>query len=162
MLDHPFPFGISQSNQLDAGVLDCGQGHEFVGREFGIADNDDVEGVGEVAGVSVAHGLQAGFYAMPDAKPMMHGTGVGYGALVQLVLQKDARLPEVYSLCKDVGIPVCTADLGLTPENRDRNIQLLIDEVYENRWNIHNVPFKVTRQMLMDAIDELDTYSEKQ
>ena len=115
----------------------------------------------ECTGVSVAHGLQAGFYAMPDAKPMMHGTGVGYGALVQLVMQKDPRLPEVYSLCKDVGIPVCTADLGLTPENRDHNIQLLIDEVYENRWNIHNVPFKVTRQMLVDAINALDAYSEK-
>ena len=113
----------------------------------------------ECTGVSVAHGLQAGFFAMPDAKPMMHGTGVGYGALVQLVLQDDPRLPEVFRLCKDVGIPVCTADLGLTPENRDRNIGLLVDEVYENRWNIHNVPFVVTRQMLRDAIDSLDAYA---
>ncbi len=115
----------------------------------------------ECTGVSVAHGLQAGFYAMPDAKPMMHGTGVGYGALVQLVLQKDPRLPEVFRLCRDVGIPVCTADLGLTPENREKNIGLLIDEVYENRWNIHNVPFQVTRQMLWDAINELDAYGQK-
>ena len=113
----------------------------------------------ECTGVSVAHGLQAGFYAMPDAKPFMHGAGVGYGTLVQLVLQKDARLGEAFSLCKDVGIPVCTADLGLTAENRDRNIELLIDEVYEGRWNIHNVPFKVTRQMLRDAIDGLDDYA---
>lgn len=113
----------------------------------------------ECTGVSVAHGLQAGFFAMPDAKPMMHGTGVGYGALVQLVLQNDSRLAEAFSLCKDVGIPVCTADLGLTPENRDKNIDLLIDEVYENRWNIHNVPFRVTRQMLRDAIDRLDAYA---
>ena len=113
----------------------------------------------ECTGVSVAHGLQAGFFAMPDAKPFLHGAGVGYGTLVQLVLQKDPRLPEVFRLCKDVGIPVCTADLGLTPENRDRNINLLIDEVYENRWNIHNVPFKVTRQMLRDAIDSLDAYA---
>ncbi len=134
------------------------------------ADYEDVaeaaillSGLGfECTGVSVAHGLQAGFYAMPDAKPMMHGTGVGYGALVQLVLQKDPRLPEVFRFCKDVGVPVCTADLGLIPENRDRNINLLIDEVFENRWNIHNVPFKVTRQMLCDAIDGLDAYAETQ
>ena len=113
----------------------------------------------ECTGVSVAHGLQAGFFAMPDAKPFMHGTGVGYGALVQLVLQKDSRLPEVFAFCKDVGLPVCTADLGLTPENREKNINALLDEVYDSRWNIHNVPFPVTKQMLADAIYELDAYA---
>jgi len=116
----------------------------------------------ECTGVSVAHGLQAGFYAMPDARPMMHGTGVGYGALVQLILQKDSRFPEVFRFCKDTGIPVCTADLGLTPENRDANIRLLIDEVYDNRWNIHNVPFPVTKEMLTDAIFALDDYAASQ
>jgi glycerol dehydrogenase len=115
----------------------------------------------ECTGVSIAHGLQAGFFAMPDAKPFMHGTGVGYGALVQLTLQNDARLPEVFKFCRDVGIPTCTADLGLTPENRNKNIEALIDEVFDSRWNIHNVPFKVTRQMLRDAIDELDSYAAK-
>lgn len=131
------------------------------------ADYEDVaeaaillSGLGfECTGVSVAHGLQAGFFAMPDAKPFMHGTGVGYGALVQLVLQKDPRLPEVFAFCKDVGLPVCTADLGLTPENREKNITALIDEVYDSRWNIHNVPFPVTKQMLADAIYELDAYA---
>ena len=134
------------------------------------ADYEDVaeatillSGLGfECTGVSVAHGLQAGFYAMPDAKQMMHGTGVGYGALVQLVLQKDERFPEVFSFCKDTGIPTCTAELGLTEENRDENIRLLIEEVYYNRWNIHNVPFEVTKEMLKNAIFELDAYAKEQ
>lgn len=115
----------------------------------------------ECTGVSIAHGLQAGFYAMPDAKPMMHGIGVGYGALVQLVLQKDVRLPEVYKFCKDTGIPTCTKELGLTDANRDKNIDLLIDEVFFNRWNIHNVPFKVTKESLKDAIIALDDYAKE-
>lgn len=117
----------------------------------------------ECTGVSVAHGLQAGFFAMPDAKPMLHGAGVGYGALVQLVLENDqARLAEVFSFCKDVGMPVCTADLGLTPENRNDNIEKLVDEVYDSRWNIHNVPFHVSREMLVNAIYALDTYAAEQ
>lgn len=117
----------------------------------------------ECTGVSVAHGLQAGFYAMPDAKPMLHGTGVGYGALVQLILLNDmARFEEVFSFCKDIGIPTCTADLGLTPENRNSNIEKLIDEVYEGRWNIHNLPFYISRDTLINAIYYLDAYAEEQ
>lgn len=113
----------------------------------------------ECTGVSIAHGLQAGFFVMPDAKPFMHGTGVGYGALVQLMIQNDARLPDVFAFCRDVGIPTCTQDLGLTPENRNKNIELLVDEVYDGRWNIHNVPFKVTKESLTGAIYALDEYA---
>lgn len=117
----------------------------------------------ECTGVSVAHGLQAGFYAMPDAKPMLHGTGVGYGALVQLVLLNDMeRFEKVFKFCKDIGIPTCTKDLGLTAENRNENIEKLIDEVYEGRWNIHNLPFYISRDTLTNAIYYLDAYAQKQ
>lgn len=47
-----------------------------------------LSGVGcENTGVSIAHGLQAGFGVLPKHFP--HGTGVGYCVLVQLIVQND-------------------------------------------------------------------------
>ena len=38
----------------------------------------------ECTGVSIAHGLEAGFHVLP-IRPLLHGTGVGYCTLVQLI-----------------------------------------------------------------------------
>lgn len=114
----------------------------------------------ECTGVSIAHGMQAAFHVMKDMKPMLHGAGVGYCTLVQLILQNDmARFAEIFAFCKDVGLPVCTADLGLTEENRQENVDKLVNEAYENRWNIQNVPFHISHDMLKNAIYYLDAYA---
>ena len=113
----------------------------------------------ECTGVSIAHGLQAAFHVL-DCKPLLHGLGVGYCTLVQLVLMNDnARFEEIFAFCRDVGLPVCTADLGLTEENRAENIAKLVDEAYANRWNIQNMPFHISKDMLHDAILYLDAYA---
>ncbi len=113
----------------------------------------------ECTGVAVAHGLQAGFHVL-EGKPVLHGAGVGYCALVQLILENEpARFAEVFDFCKDVGLPVCTADLGLLPENREENVVRLVDEVYGKRWNVSNMPFHVSREMLLNAIYYLDVYA---
>ena len=114
----------------------------------------------ECTGVSIAHGLQAAFHVMDDMKPLLHGAGVGYCTLIQLVLENDvARFAEIFDFCKDVGLPVCTADLGLTKENRQQNVEKLVDEAYENRWNVRNMPFHISRDMLINAIYYLDAYA---
>lgn len=117
----------------------------------------------ECTGVSIAHGLQAGFFAM-DIPPLLHGAGVGYCALVQLIVEnQERRFKEVFDFCKDLDMPVCTGDLGLTSKNRDENLEKLMDEVYGKRWNVENVPFHVSREMLVQAICYLDAYaSERQ
>lgn len=61
----------------------------------------------ECTGVSIAHGLQAGFHVLP-VKPLLHGTGVGYCTLIQLIVQNDSRFAEIFSFCRDIGLPVCT------------------------------------------------------
>ena len=115
----------------------------------------------ECTGVSIAHGLQAGFHVLP-VKPLLHGTGVGYCTLIQLIVQNDSRFGEIFSFCRDIGLPVCTQDLGLTPENRDASICALVDEVYGKRWNVANVPHYFSRQTLIDAIYYLDAYAAEQ
>lgn len=117
-----------------------------------------LSGVGcENTGVSISHGLQAGFGVLP--KHFLHGTGVGYCVLVQLVVQNDERFPQIFQFCKDVGIPVCTADLEIPAEERDMYIEKLVDSVYGKRWNVTNVPFHFEKSTLVDAIKYLDAYA---
>ena len=110
----------------------------------------------ECTGVSIAHGLEAGFHVLP-IRPLLHGTGVGYCTLVQLIVQNDIeRFGEAFSFCRDIGLPVCTADIGLTEENRDRSVEALVDEVYGKRWNVTNVPRYFSRETLINASYSLD------
>ncbi len=116
----------------------------------------------ECTGVSIAHGLQAGFHVLPG-KPLMHGAGVGYCMLVQLVIENDMeRLQTLSGFCRDIGLPVCTADLGLCRENRNVYVEKLVDEVYPKRWNVQNMPIHISRDMLINAIYFLDLYTKKQ
>lgn len=116
----------------------------------------------ECTGVSIAHGLQAGFHVLPKNN-LMHGAGVGYCMLVQLILENNVeRFTEIFAFCRDIGLPVCTKDLGLTPENRQENVEKLVDEVYGKRWNVCNMPFFISRDMLINAIYYLDAYAEEQ
>lgn len=113
----------------------------------------------ECTGVSIAHGLQAGFHVLP-IQPLLHGTGVGYCTLVQLIVQNDtARFHQLFDFCRDIGLPVCTADLGLAEEDRAAALEALVDEVYGKRWNVTNVPHAFSRQTLLDAIYYLDAYA---
>lgn len=113
----------------------------------------------ECTGVSIAHGLEAGFHVLP-IRPLLHGAGVGYCTLVQLVIENDLpRFAGIFDFCRDVGLPVCTADLGLTPENRDESIRKLVDEVYGKRWNVTNEPMYFSADVLSGAIRYLDAYA---
>jgi len=117
-----------------------------------------LSGVGcENTGVSIAHGLQAGFGVLPKHFP--HGTGVGYCVLVQLIVQNDERFPQIFEFNKAVGLPVCTADLEIPADQRDQLIETLVDSVYGKRWNVTNEPFFFEKSTLADAIKYLDAYA---
>ena len=112
----------------------------------------------ECTGVSIAHGLEAGFHVLPVK--LLHGTGVGYCTLIQLLVEnKTEMFKEVYDFCKDLGMPVSTYDLGLTEENRAASIEALVDDVYGKRWNVMNVPHFYSRDTLVNAIYYLDAYT---
>jgi glycerol dehydrogenase len=114
----------------------------------------------ENTGVSLAHGLEAGFHVLPLPKPLLHGTGVGYSTLVELIVEnKTEDFEKVFAFAKEIGLPCCTADLGLTDENRDAAVNALVDDVYAKRWQVMNVPFQYDRSTLINAIYYLDTYA---
>ena len=121
-----------------------------------------LSGIGfECTGISIAHGLQAGFHVLP-VPHILHGTGVGYCTLIQLIVQNRLlQFAEVFDFCRRVGIPTSTAELGLTDENRAAAIEALVDDVYGKRWNIANVPHHFDRSTLVNAIYYLDAYTAK-
>ena len=119
-----------------------------------------LSGVGcENTGVSIAHGLQAGFSVLPKQFP--HGTGVGYCTLVQLIVQNDERFPQIFEFNKAIGLPVCTADLAIPANQRDEILEKLVDNVYGKRWNVTNEPFFFEKSTLLNAIKYLDAYAEE-
>lgn len=112
----------------------------------------------ENTSVAMAHGLDAGFEGVPIH--VLHGTGVGYCTLVQLLVENDLELFEkAYAFCRDVGIPVNTAQLGLSEEERMGCIEKLVDSVYGKRWSVSNLPVHVSRETLLNAILYLDIYA---
>lgn len=112
----------------------------------------------ENTSVAMAHGLDAGFECLPIR--VLHGTGVGYCTLVQLIVENDLELFEqVFDFCKDVGVPVSTYQLGLTEENRMESINALVDNVHGKRWSVSNLPVHVSRSTLLNAILYLDAYA---
>ena len=122
--------------------------------------NTLLSGLGfENTGCSIAHGLQTAFHSVP-MKPWLHGSGVGYGALVQLIVENrdKAEFEEVFSWCKDVGIPVCTSDLGIEG-NLNEQIDKMVTMAIDTKWLMKNEPFTVTKEMIVNAIRYLDVYA---
>jgi len=113
---------------------------------------------------SIAHGLQGVLHLLP-AKPLLHGQGVGYSLLVQLLVEVAGGIPgrrevfeEIFAWSKDVGLPLCFADLGIT-EDRDKHIAETARIAIGASYLLKNEPFEVNEKMLRDAIFELEDYA---
>ena len=121
--------------------------------------NTLLSGLGfENTGCSVAHGLQLGFHAVP-MKPWLHGAGVGYGLLVQLIIENrdQTEFENIFSFCRDVGIPVCTADLGIEGDLSTQLDSMVTASL--SSYLVTNEPFHITKEMLINAIMYLDAYA---
>lgn len=112
----------------------------------------------ENTSVSMAHGLDAGFQCLPIR--VLHGARVGYCTLIQLLAENDLALfKEVFAFCRDIGLPVCTSQLGFPDEKRMEWIHALVDDTHGKRWSVANVPMHISRETLLDSILYLDAYA---
>lgn len=113
---------------------------------------------------ALAHGIQGSFNAIP-AKPLLHGQVVGYCLLIQLLVEKaggvagrERDFAEIFAWSRDVGLPLCFADLGIT-KNTDHWIRTLVHTAYEESYLLKNEPFPVTEEMVYGAACELEAYA---
>lgn len=104
----------------------------------------------------IAHAL---FYGLTSRKHIeknhLHGEVVSYGTLVNLMVDEDwEKLSQTYALHREIGLPVCLADLELEKED-------LLEDVLEvtmaNQEMLHT-PYPVTKDMIYGAIQRLEDY----
>jgi len=118
-----------------------------------------LSGLGVVnTGCSVAHGLEKYIHDIAR-KPVLHGQGVGYGTLVQILLENrpEEEFLKVYEWCRAVDLPVCMADFGVSAEDTASTIQKLADEAIKD-YLINREPFPVTAEGLAGAMRKLEQY----
>lgn len=101
----------------------------------------------------LAHAI---FYALtvyPQIeKQHLHGEVVGFGILVLLLTdgQRD-EFERVYAFHRRTGLPVCIADIDISPDELKEVIPVITGMGDIKHW-----PYPVTEQMLTEAFDELE------
>ena len=113
-----------------------------------------MSGVGaESGGLAAAHSIHNGMTAVEDLHSAQHGEKVAFGTVAQLVLEGEKLevIEEVINIIKISGLPLTLEDMGMKQFNRDEWLKVAELSCAEGE-TIHNHPFKVTPDMVYDAI----------
>ncbi len=108
----------------------------------------------------IAHAL---FYGLTVRevieKNHLHGEVVSYGTLVNLMVDKNwEKLKMAYDLNISIGLPVCLADLEL---ERNDPLTDVLAVTMENQ-ELRHTPYPVTKEMIYQAIQDLEDYRQKE
>lgn len=100
----------------------------------------------------LAHAI---FYALTSypviEEKHLHGEVVGFGVLIALLV--DGQMDEfekIYQLNRSIELPVSLEQIEITPEQWDETMNRIPD-----MSDVKHYPYKVTREMLTDAMDKL-------
>lgn len=125
--------------------------------------NTYLSGIGfESCGIAAAHAIHNGFTVIPETHHYYHGEKVAFGTLTQLVLENSAmdEFEKVIYFCLNVGLPVTLEDLGIK-EIKEEQIMEVAALACSPNDTMGCMPFKVTPQMVCDAIIAADTLGHK-
>lgn len=107
---------------------------------------------------NAAHSIYYGSTALAplaDGSERLHGQVVSYGVLVLLAMDgQEEAFREVYAFNKALGLPTCLADISVFGDDKDK----LLDAAVKTK-DIDCSPYKVTREMLEKAVDDIENYS---
>lgn len=120
--------------------------------------NTLLSGLGfESSGLAAAHAIHNGLTAAPATHRFLHGEKVAFGTLVQLVLEGKERsvVDEVLRFSTEVGLPTTLSEIGLEQIEPELLGQISLRATAEGE-TIHNEPFRVTSDMVSDAIMTAD------
>jgi glycerol dehydrogenase len=94
-----------------------------------------------------------GLTAAHETHAYFHGEKVAFGLLVQLVLEGAPRatVQDVLGFSSEVNLPITLAEIGLSGIDRDR-LDPVARRATASGETIHNEPFEVTPDMVVDAI----------
>jgi len=101
----------------------------------------------------LAHSVYYGCTLLENIeKNHLHGEVVSYGVLVMLTCDKQFKERDrVYRFNKSIGLPTCLADI----EVEEKDLDKILDKAMET-GDIKHVPYKITRDMIYNAIMDLE------
>jgi len=120
--------------------------------------NTLLSGLGfESSGLAAAHAVHNGLTIASETHGYFHGEKVAFGLLVQLVLEGKPRsiLNQVLAFATEVGLPITLAEIGLTQLSKEL-LEQIANRATAKGETIHNEPFEVTADMVVDAIQAAD------
>lgn len=123
--------------------------------------NTLLSGLGfESGGLAAAHTVHNGLTALPPTHHFMHGEKVNFGTLTQFALEDrpTREFNEFVSFCMSVGLPTTLADLGLADVSKQELLTVAKAATAPGE-TIHNMPFSVTPEMVVDAMVAADSYA---
>lgn len=117
-----------------------------------------LSGVGfENNGVSLAHATYNGLTAVLTPFPVMHGEGVAFGLLLQLIMEysetgtwEEEEWNEVIDFYKSVGLPTNFEQIQI-PDPSDELLEKIADAICKGA-NAHREPFEVTTKKVNAAL----------
>ncbi|MGN0714483.1 MAG: glycerol dehydrogenase, partial [Anaerovoracaceae bacterium] len=120
-----------------------------------------LSGVGfENNGVSVAHATYNGLTGVLKPFPVMHGEGVAFGLLVQLILEyteagqwNDEEWNQVVDFYRSVGLPTSFSQIQI-PDPSDGLLEKIAASICRGA-NAHREPFEVTTEKITAALKKI-------
>lgn len=120
--------------------------------------NTLLSGLGfESSGLAAAHAIHNGLTVMPQTRAFYHGEKVAFGVLVQLKLENAPahEFNEVLTFSRSIGLPTSLAGIGIVNPSK-ADLLAIATRTCAPGETIHNEPFKVSPEMVIEAIREAD------
>jgi len=117
-----------------------------------------LSGIGfESGGLAASHSIHNGLTVLPQTHEAQHGEKVAFGVLTQAVLE-NASMEEIIPIIDfydSIGLPVTLEEIGLINVT-DEELRKVADAATVPGETIHNEPFVVSSDMVLDAIKTAD------
>jgi len=111
----------------------------------------------ELCGLSAAHAIHNGLTTVSGTSSYYHGEKTAFALLAQLILEgRSAReINELLGFYRDVGLPMTLDQIGVSRPTQEL-LERIAERVVRNDESIHVEPFKVTSEMVIDALKTAD------
>ncbi|MCI1959635.1 MAG: iron-containing alcohol dehydrogenase family protein [Clostridia bacterium] len=105
---------------------------------------------------SMGHAIFYGMTVIPQIEEKhLHGEVVSYGVLCMLMMDKQMDLlDKIYKFMKSIGLPTKLADMDVKIEEMGPAI-----ESAATKYDIEFAPYKITKELMMQAVKDLEEYN---
>ncbi len=109
----------------------------------------------ESGGVATAHAIHHGLCELEDVHNALHGEKVAIGVLVSLLMtNQTAEYQKIRDFCLSVDLPTQLSDIGIM-NITEAKLKAVAQRACREGEIIHNEPFKVSENMVLEALQRL-------